>query len=343
MYQVSKDEMNAESLNSVLKQYRAIQLPVGHFTFDAPILLPDEYKGNHWSRRDGMTWNVQGAGENLTFIKASHDDWVFKQACADEYGVRGAPTIAQMTIEGNEDCKGGIWAHGWRNGSIQDLNIHHIPNGIGILIDGDTYGGSWYNTIERCSFGSNEDLPETWVDSGVVFSGNESGAGKTNENTVKQCDFQNCVNGAIIQTGQNGLDEQQRGVNGGGAFNRSMHNTIYAHQALFNSWDDRGRSTYKARGIVHDSNGGFYSHGDYFERVYYPIWQTQKVTDDLYHMDSAVIKNSGRYELVDESVDSRGFRRRYVYECVREGQGRFTGRFRGNLGFNIWTGKKIQI
>lgn len=354
MYSVAAVDVTPEKLTEIIGNERAVILPVGEFVMDSPILLPDDLRSDHWAQLGGGTWNVKGSGQSLTRLKQTHNDWLIKQVHADEDGVRNAPHISDLTLSGNPLSNGGIWAKGWRKGSIERVAFDSFPDGVGVLIDGRTFGGSWYNKVHDCVFGTNVSShnPEVidpkleWIKVGVKLAGKSDDRGKTNECMISDSSFQNCTFAGIEQTGFGELDPEQRGVNGGSAFNRSYNNTFYARQALFYEFLPNRKPRFRPRGIHHDSNGGLLSIGDYFEDLYYGVTQSNNVTDDKFEIAHALMKKTGRIQVLHPSGQTDGVNRddyEYltIYDVVRYGE-TYSNRFKGKLGFNIWRNKDIE-
>ncbi len=327
-YQVQPSDMNPTALEQIIGNENIVELPRGSYDMDAPIILPDQVRGWAWDDFGPEMFSVCGQSPSSTIITAQHQDWCFKQLKWNKGGVRFAPRIGDLQIVGTPMGAGGIHCKGWRSGILERLRISGYPAGVGIMLDGNSAGGSWYNTITQCMFGGGKDSA-TWLGTGINLAGNAAGSGKTNENTVSNNAFWNCTHAGVKQSGAN------EGSESGAYYNRTRGNTFYAQQALF-TWTGSGQSFYKPAGIYHDCDGGFYSDGDYFERVYYPVYQSQAVTDNRFHIDPANIKNSGEYK--EDASDPRGFSLVRYHDCYREGGG-----FKGNVGHNIWRNSSIMV
>ncbi len=100
-------------------------------------------------------------------------------------------------------------------------------------------------------FGGGND-PAAWLHTGVFLGGNETGSGKTNENTIQHNALWNCTHAGIRQSRANEASES------GAYFKRFEDNFSYAQQSLFTR-DEFGQSTYKPTGLYHDSDEGFHS------------------------------------------------------------------------------------
>lgn len=297
MYNATPNDI--ENLTNILEEERAVKLPRGDYDFSNPIILPDEV-----SLETNEGWNMDKnasvlIGENAGLTRLNYKGpgvaiRTYKNS-ENKAGARSHIRISDFSLRGNRFSEGAINLENPRCCTIQRMLIEGFQNGYGIYLNGVGLPGAWYNKIERVFFGgwNTDGFKSKWMKEGIILSGNEDAIGKTNENTIRQCEFWNCRRFAIAQTGENTNgdplpDPNQVGVKGGSAYNRIYDCTFYAEQAL---WAGE-----KPRAIIHDSPFGIHLGGNYIEKVWHPVYQTLKVDDNRFYWMGGVIKSSGVWE-----------------------------------------------